>query len=537
MRAIVVVVLIAFLVQHSNGLLRNSPVCLRTKHLNFKRAVHIQYQSSTSEDTENTEKPTLKKRLLGRTKKISVQPAIKEERATASNFSIEDLLGESSQPSQSSPSSQSSELSQLSEQLSELTSRPKKVYDELPEEFASFGKTKAPARVVPFERCDKVNVVVTSFGNLGVSVEILSNSDTDMRDSITGLILYHEIEYWNQLHGKKPLAGEVLPGFILNIRSDGKLDISLRPIGFDKVLDARDKLMAYMESTSEQQLPLGDKSSPEDIWALFPGLTKSQYKYAVGALLREGAITTSEKTIDLVPVHLRKPMEAAPYSGKSPKGWRAPAASTLFIGNLAFEVDDMLLAATVEGAIGYGKIASVKIASDPDTQESRGFAHIDCFNENIAEEAAKELNGLEVGGRRIRVERKKRLEDLQKQDRNRAQEQGERPGQVQKPQPSVSTRFNNDDRLSSNPDLATVYVGDLPYKISDESLKNVLESSLSNGVGAVAEIRQAVHRDSGLKRGFAHVDFIDLKTAERAVKELQGMSIMGRWVVVVSCSS
>ena len=34
-------------------------------------------------------------------------------------------------------------------------------------------------------------------------------------------------------------------------------------------------------------------------------------------------------------------MEALPYSGKSPKGWRAPEGTTLFVGNLAFSVDNM----------------------------------------------------------------------------------------------------------------------------------------------------------------------------------------------------
>lgn len=31
---------------------------------------------------------------------------------------------------------------------------------------------------------------------------------------------------------------------------------------------------------------MGDKSSPEDIWKLLPGLSKAQYKAGVGALLR-----------------------------------------------------------------------------------------------------------------------------------------------------------------------------------------------------------------------------------------------------------
>ena len=56
---------------------------------------------------------------------------------------------------------------------------------------------------------------------------------------------------------------------------------------------------------------------------------------------REGAIVTSADKLTLVPIGERVPMEALPYSGKSPKGWRAPEGATLFVGNLAFSVDNM----------------------------------------------------------------------------------------------------------------------------------------------------------------------------------------------------
>ena len=50
---------------------------------------------------------------------------------------------------------------------------------------------------------------------------------------------------------------------------------------------------------------------------------------------------TSDDRLALVSVEKRVPMEAQPYSGKSPKGWRAPEGTTLFVGNLAFSVDNM----------------------------------------------------------------------------------------------------------------------------------------------------------------------------------------------------
>ena len=44
------------------------------------------------------------------------------------------------------------------------------------------------------------------------------------------------------------------------------------------------RVLLALESSNE--LPVGDKSSPEDIWKVLPGLSKAQFKAGVGALLR-----------------------------------------------------------------------------------------------------------------------------------------------------------------------------------------------------------------------------------------------------------
>jgi RNA recognition motif-containing protein len=71
-------------------------------------------------------------------------------------------------------------------------------------------------------------------------------------------------------------------------------------------------------------------------------------------------------------------------------------------------------------------------------------------------------------------------------------------------------------------------VGELPYKITDEGLKDFIESSLSKGKDTVAAVRQAINKETGLKRGFGYIDFYDSTSAERAVKELNGSELMGR---------
>jgi RNA recognition motif-containing protein len=231
---------------------------------------------------------------------------------------------------------------------------------------------------------------------------------------------------------------------------------------------------------------------------------------------------------------------------------------TVFIGNLAFDIDVMALAEALEDEIGFGQIASLKIATDADSGQSKGFAHADFFTAEIAVDAVRKLDGLDVFGREIRVERKKRAGEIADEPKrfgmkDRLQQETSRDDRREReyqgstgPRENTSRSFSPSSRPELRPVVetwksrasnggsadsgswATVYVGDLPYKITDENLKFVVESTLSQGKGTVAAVRQSINKDTGLKRGFGYVDFKTLADAERAVKELNGMAIMGR---------
>ena len=45
---------------------------------------------------------------------------------------------------------------------------------------------------------------------------------------------------------------------------------------------------------------------------------------------------------------------------------------------------------------------------------------------------------------------------------------------------------------------------------------------MADGAGCVADVRLAEEQDTGRKKGYAFVDFVDVPSAERAVRELQG---------------
>lgn len=77
----------------------------------------------------------------------------------------------------------------------------------------------------------------------------------------------------------------------------------------------------------------------------------------------------------------------------------------------------------------------------------------------------------------------------------------------------------------------TVYAGNLPYEVSSDSLRYLIESHLGDeGQGAIAGVRLAQDQETGKPRGFAHIDFFEKSMAEKAVKQLAGISIMERTI-------
>lgn len=79
-----------------------------------------------------------------------------------------------------------------------------------------------------YQRGDKVNVTISKFSAYGAFVNIIQANE-DITGS--GLILQQEIDYLALLKGSSPYIGDVLTGYVQNVRENGKVDISLRPVG------------------------------------------------------------------------------------------------------------------------------------------------------------------------------------------------------------------------------------------------------------------------------------------------------------------
>lgn len=72
-----------------------------------------------------------------------------------------------------------------------------------------------------------------------------------------------------------------------------------------------------------------------------------------------------------------------------------------------------------------------------------------------------------------------------------------------------------------------IYVGNLPYSVKDEDLREIFA-----GVGAVDSARVIADRFTGQSKGFGFVEMTNDNEAQRAISEINGKEIDGRQIKV-----
>jgi hypothetical protein len=170
-----------------------------------------------------------------------------------------------------------------------------------------------------FRQGDQIQVEVIMFGPLGASVDIIAHNSHDPSDCISpdepalgrGMILQQEINYFRRGRGGVDIVKyETLPAYVENIREqifeDGdavevRLDVSLRPPGGKaKALDVGEQILQKLQDSDSGVLEVGDKSSPEEINAIFPGASKSAFKKGISALYKRGLVKPGPNSVTLM---------------------------------------------------------------------------------------------------------------------------------------------------------------------------------------------------------------------------------------------
>ncbi len=135
---------------------------------------------------------------------------------------------------------------------------------------------------VDYDENEEVDLIVVNETDLGFNA-IIDNSHL-------GIIYKNEV--FQTLN-----AGDKVQGYIKKIRSDGKIDLRLDKVGYEKIASFVDRIIAELQKNNGF-LPLTDKSTPEEIYKTFK-ISKKNFKSAIGALYKKRFIALEESGIRL----------------------------------------------------------------------------------------------------------------------------------------------------------------------------------------------------------------------------------------------
>jgi predicted RNA-binding protein (virulence factor B family) len=136
-----------------------------------------------------------------------------------------------------------------------------------------------------YQTGEQVDLVVTQRTDLGYMAAI--------NHSHWGLIFHTDLF--------RPLRlGQKIKGYIKRVREDGKIDLTLQKVGYDKVDDLSKRVMNILRAEGGF-LPLSDKSPAAAINDKF-GVSKNAYKMTIGRLYKERKIQIKPDGIYLVDV-------------------------------------------------------------------------------------------------------------------------------------------------------------------------------------------------------------------------------------------
>lgn len=129
----------------------------------------------------------------------------------------------------------------------------------------------------------------------GMEVDMLLYRKTDLGMNVIVENKYKGLVFKSDIH-KMIHPGEKMKGYVKTVRSDGKLDLLLEPMGYKNTADQFIQKVLETMTENEGFLPLTDKSHPHAIKTKL-GMSKKAFKRAIGNLYREKKILLQEDGI------------------------------------------------------------------------------------------------------------------------------------------------------------------------------------------------------------------------------------------------
>ncbi|KPY54917.1 S1 RNA-binding domain-containing protein [Pseudomonas syringae] len=156
---------------------------------------------------------------------------------------------------------------------------------------------KHTRRITATARLDRYLDKTPANYSVGQEVDLLVAEATDM-----GFKAIINNKHWGLIHKNEVFkfmrAGKQEKGYIKEIRSDGNISLSLQPVGAEAASSLNSKILTKLRENNGT-LPVSDKSDPQVISGLF-GVSKGNFKKAIGALYKQGQIVIHADRIELV---------------------------------------------------------------------------------------------------------------------------------------------------------------------------------------------------------------------------------------------
>jgi uncharacterized protein len=132
---------------------------------------------------------------------------------------------------------------------------------------------------------------------VGDAVDLLVVEKTDM-----GFKAIINNQHWGLIHKNEVFKflrnGMQEKGYIKELRADGKISLSLQPVGQEASGSLSEQILTRLREQGGS-LALSDKSPPEAITQAF-GVSKGNFKRAIGGLFKQGLIVIHDDRIELV---------------------------------------------------------------------------------------------------------------------------------------------------------------------------------------------------------------------------------------------
>jgi len=156
---------------------------------------------------------------------------------------------------------------------------------------------KHTRRITATSRLDRYLDKVPANYAVGQEVDLLVVEETAM-----GFKAVINNKHWGLIHKNEVFkflrSGKQEKGYIKEIRSDGNISLSLQPVGEQLASSLNTKILDTLRQNNGV-LPVSDKSDPAVISHLF-GVSKGNFKKAIGALYKQGQIVIHADRIELV---------------------------------------------------------------------------------------------------------------------------------------------------------------------------------------------------------------------------------------------